>query len=206
MRLRSCFTVDKTKGLKSIPNTVRSLGLNQTTPATGPAGSASHIIFNEDNTQLIASVKGVPPAQGFFAVWDVAADGSLSQDFKSIAPPTGGALPFSMTLIPGKNALLATDPAVGFTIIDLAGNRSSAVKIDGQSATCWSSLSKKTGNFYLTDIGTSIVTEVSVDDNLEGKIVKQYNQTAGSATIDNDIASVGGNEWVLSGVNEEACV
>ena len=136
----------------------------------------------------------MPPAQGFFAVWDVSDDGSLSKDFKSIAPPKEGGLSFSMTLIPGKNALLATDPAVGFTIIDLAGNKSSAVKIDGQSATCWSSFSKKTGNFYLTDIGTSIVTEVNVDDNLQGKIIKQYKQTASSATIDNDIASINGNE------------
>ena len=77
-----------------------------------------------------------------------------------------------MTIIPGKNAILATDPALGFDIIDLAGNASSAVKIDGQSATCWSSRSAKTGNFYLTDIGTSIVTEVHVDQNLNATIVQ----------------------------------
>jgi hypothetical protein len=167
-----------------IANTVRSLGLNQTTPATGPAGSASHIIFSEDNSQLIASVKGVPPQPGFLAVWDVAADGSLSADFTSVAPQSGGLLPFSMTVIPGMNAILATDAGLGFDVFDFnavapaqgnataSGDRSSANAIAGQAATCWSSFSPKTGNFFLTDIGTSTITEVNVDANLKGTIVK----------------------------------
>ncbi|KAH9850346.1 hypothetical protein C2E23DRAFT_836177 [Lenzites betulinus] len=162
----------------------------------GPAGTASHIIFSEDGKQLIASVKGVPPTPGFLAVWDVAADGSLSPDFKKVAPAKDGILPFSMTVIPGKNAILATDAGLGFDVFDFAGNRSSAVKIDGQVATCWSSFSKKTGNFYLTDIGTATVTEVHVDKNLKGSIVQQYPQTPGSATIDNDIATVNGRDFL----------
>ncbi|KAI0828841.1 hypothetical protein BC628DRAFT_1487638 [Trametes gibbosa] len=187
----NCYSVDKKTGLTALPNTLRSLGLNQTTPATGPAGSASHVVFSEDGKQLLASVKGVPPTPGMIAVWDVAEDGSLSADFKAVAPPEGGLLPFSMTVIPGKNAVLSTDPGVGFDVFDFgSGNSSSAVKIDGQSATCWSSFSKKTGNFYLTDIGTAIVTEVKVDDNLKASIVKQYPQTKGAATIDNEIATV----------------
>ena len=125
---------------------------------------------------MIASIKGTPPNPGFFAVWDVAADGSLSQNFRSIPPNQGGLLPFSMTIIPGQNALLATDAGVGFDIVDLAdlssANRSSVVPIQGQGATCWSSFSPKTGNFYLTDIATSLVTEVNVDNNLRGTVVK----------------------------------
>ncbi|KAF5313069.1 hypothetical protein D9619_003029 [Psilocybe cf. subviscida] len=206
----SCFKVDKTAGLVPIANTVRSLNLNQTTPATGPAGTASHVVFSEDNSQLIASVKGVPPTPGFLAVWDVAADGSLSQDFQSIAPASGGLLPFSMTIIDGQNAILATDAGLGFDIFDLAaasnatiarrasttGDRSSANAISGQSATCWSSFSPKTGNFFLTDIGTATITEVNVDANLKGTIVKQYPQAAGSGTIDNDVATVGKNDFL----------
>jgi hypothetical protein len=194
-----CFSVDAKNGLKGISNTVRSLNVNQTTPATGPAGSLSHLLFSEDGKQLIASVKGVPPTPGFVAVWDVAADGTLSKDFASVPPPKGGALPFGMSLIPGKNAVLATDPAIGFEVIDLASNgtaggASSAVNVTGQTAVCWASHSTKTGNFYLTDIGTSLVTEVNVDADLKPKIVKQYQQTKGSATIDTDIASVQGKE------------
>ncbi|KAF5367574.1 hypothetical protein D9758_003704 [Tetrapyrgos nigripes] len=204
----NCFKVDKTKGLVPIAGTNRDLGLNQTTPANGPPGTASHIIFSEDGSQLIASIKGVPPTPGFLAIWDVAQDGSLSQDFNSLAPADGGLLPFSMTLIKGKSAILATDAGLGFDIFDLsaggaqgnasqvAAGKSSANAIDGQVATCWSSFSPKTGNFYLTDVGTSLVTEIHVDDNLKGTLVKQYPQGNGTATIDNDIATVGDNDFM----------
>lgn len=171
--LSSCYTVDKKTGLKAIPNTPRSLNLNQTTSATGPAGSASHLVFSEDGKQLMASVKGVPPSPGMIAIWDVAEDDSLSADVQAVAPPAGGLLPLSMTVIPGKNAVRATDLGVGFDVFDLGGgNASAAVAIHAQSATCWSSLSTQTGNFYLTDIGTAIVTEVHVDDDLQASIVK----------------------------------
>jgi hypothetical protein len=201
----ACFSVDKTKGLVPIANTVRSLKLNQTTPATGPAGSVSHVIFSEDNSQLIASVKGVPPTPGIFAVWDVAADGSLSEDFKAVQPAKGGLLPFSMTVIPGKNAILATDAGLGVDIVDFSGGaaagvaagKSSGLAIDGQGATCWSSFSPKTGNFYVTDIETSQVTEINVDDNLKPTQVTQYAQGNGTATIDNDIATVGQNDFMF---------
>ncbi|KAJ7126985.1 hypothetical protein C8R44DRAFT_874080 [Mycena epipterygia] len=200
----ACYSVDKTKGLQPIANTVRSLNLNQTTPATGPAGSVSHVIFSEDNTQLIASVKGIPPTPGILAVWDIAADGSLSQDFKAVQPATGGLLPFSMTVIPGKNAILATDAGLGVDVFDFSGGaaagvaagKSSTLPIDGQGATCWSSFSPQTGNFYVTDIGTAIVTEVNVDDNLKPTIVTQYPQGNGTATIDNDIATVGSADFM----------
>jgi hypothetical protein len=170
-----CFSVNAQTGLSGIANTVRSVGINQTTPATGPAGSASHVIFNEDGSQLIASIKGTPTDPGFLAVWDVAANGSLSQQFRAIAPPKGGALPFGMNLIPGMNAVLATDPASGFDVISLAANgtaASSANTVAGEGAVCWTSYSKKTGNYYLTDVTTSLVTEVSVDKNLKAKVVK----------------------------------
>ena len=217
-----CYKVDQNNGLQAMNGTLRNLGLNQTTPATGPAGSASHVIFSEDGKQLIASVKGMPPQPGFLAVWDVNQDNTLSQDFTRVAPGKGGLLPFSMTVIPGKNAILATDAGVGFDIFDMSGgaknsSKSSVVPIQGQGATCWSSFSKKTGNFYLTDIKTSMVTEVNVDNSLKGTIVKvrshlrafiyrlklislfcqQYPQANNSATIDNDIVTMGANDFMV---------
>jgi len=195
-----CFDVDQQLGLVSNPNTLRSLSLNQSTPATGPPGSASDIIFSEDGTQLIASIKGIPPTPGFLAIWDIADDGSLSENFTSVAPPSGGLLPFSMTSIPGTSAVLVTDPGIGFDVFDLSqtdnSSSSSAVPINGQSATCWSSFSNKTGNFYLTDVGTSIVTEVNVGQNLTGTVVNQYPQQPGSGTIDSDIATIGDNDFL----------
>lgn len=172
---RSCFKINNSTGLTPLASTNRSLKLNQTTPATGPAGTVSHIVFSEDGKSLVASVKGdgTSANPGFLGVFAVANDGSLSQDFQAVAPAKGGLLPFSMTIIPGKNAILATDAGIGFDIFDMStGNKSSVVAIDGQSATCWSSFSPKTGNFYLTDIGTSKVTEINIDANLKGAIVK----------------------------------
>lgn len=88
----ACYMLNGKAGLKPIPNTVRSLGINQTTPATGPAGSVSDVLFSEDGKQLLASVKGIPPVPGFVASWAVASDGSLSKNFTKTAAATGGAL------------------------------------------------------------------------------------------------------------------
>ncbi|KZP30098.1 hypothetical protein FIBSPDRAFT_908125 [Athelia psychrophila] len=193
-----CYTADARAGLRPMPNTARALGLNQTTPATGPPGTASQILFVEDDTKLIVSVKGAPPTPGYYALWNVTA-GGLSQEYERRAPPPGGLLPFSMTPIPGADAFLATDPGIGFEIVSLSGgggNKSSAVAVPGQGAVCWSSYSPKTGNFYLVDIGTAMVTEVAVDKDLRGSIVKQYPQGAGAGTIDSDIASIGGADYM----------
>ena len=104
-----------------------------------------------------------------------------------------------MTFIPGTNALLATDPAAGFSIFDFSAGptviaNSTIHTIDGQGATCWSSFSPKTGSLYLTDIITSKVTEVNVGKALGAKVVNQYDLGAESGTIDNFVASIGKNE------------
>jgi len=162
----------------------------------------SHAIFSLDGKQLIAAVKGNPgpPAvNGFLATFDVAADGSLSQNFATASPGKGGLLPFGMTAIPGSQAILSTDAAAGFQVFDLskgANTTSTVTPIGGQVATCWSAHSDKTGNFYVTDIGTATVTEVNVDQNLKASIVSQTPQGNGTATIDDEVASVGNKDFL----------
>ncbi|KAI0369194.1 hypothetical protein BV20DRAFT_946629 [Pilatotrama ljubarskyi] len=194
----NCFNVDKKLGLVSIPNTLRSISLNKTTPPTGPAGTASEIIFNDDETKVIVSVKGSPPNTiGFLAIWDIQEDGSLSQDFVKLPTVPGAAVTFSMTPIPGRNALLSTDASIGFTVFDLDDpSKSTLTPIPGQQATCWSQFSQKTGTFFLTDVTTSILTEVAVDGNLKGSIVKQYPLGPGAGTIDDTIATINGNDFL----------
>ena len=153
----------------------------------------SQVLFNEDDSKLIAVAKGHPGAPGFLAVWDVNADGSLSENFTKLAPPAGAALLFGTSVIPGMNALLVTDPAVGAEIIDLSGlsgnttlsggSRSSLVNITGEGAVCWTAYSSKTGNFYATDIRTSLVTEINVDKNLKGTVVKVRRSYAGHLLV-----------------------
>lgn len=108
-----------------------------------------------------------------------------------------------MSLIPGQNAIIATDPAVGATSFKLgaanakanknAGNSTAttAIPITGQGAVCWSVRSRATGSFFVSDILTSTVTEISFDKSLNAKIVKQYPQTPMSGTIDVARGSMG---------------
>jgi hypothetical protein len=202
-----CFdTTDRALGLKPLANTQRSLGLNQSTPATGPAGSASHLIFSADGSTLIAAVKGNPAvnATGFLAAWDVAADGSLSEKFTSIAPPSGGNLPFALANVPGANALLVADAAVGVDVFDFsqgaqqvaASSATTTVPVDGQGAVCWIAHSAATGTFFVSDIKTALVTEIALDGALAGSVVKQYPTQTGAGTIDLEVAAIGGNECV----------
>lgn len=108
---------------------------------------------------LFVTVKGSPTNPGFIASWDVdRSTGALSKDPIRSTPPQGGALPFGMTLIPGKNAVVATDPGLGFDVFDFdsltsTGARSTGTAVNGEQAVCWVVHSKKTGNFYMT-VGT----------------------------------------------------
>ncbi|KAJ7916329.1 hypothetical protein B0H13DRAFT_2231703 [Mycena leptocephala] len=187
----SCYKFDLWEGgLIPLKNTIRSLGLNQTTPATGPPNTPSQIIFSQDEKQLIVSVKA-----GFLAVWDINADGSLSTNFRTVG---GGVLPFSLNHIPGKNALVASDPGVGYDIFDLDSNARTAgvsVPIPKQGANCWSVYSKQSGNFYIIDVGTSTLTEVHVTSSLNSTI--QYS-VAPAGPIDSDVATIGKNEGLTS--------
>ena len=168
--IHSCFTVDTRRGLVALPNTLRSLNFNQTTPANGPPGTFSQITFSEDNTKLIASYKGAN-APGFLLSWDVQADGSLSKDYTKIVVD-GAMLPFSLTPIPGENAFLLTDPGRGFEVVDLSGkNRGAATSVQGNGATCWGVRSAKTGNYYTVDVGANAIREVHIDGDLKASVV-----------------------------------
>nr|AGF90794.1 lactonase [Agaricus bisporus] len=199
----SCYSIDAKKGLYEIPNTVRPVGLNQTTPPTGTSGTLSNIIFSEDETKLYVAVKGTDPAinvdthPGFFAVWDIQHDGSLSEKYTRIPVPEGGKQPFAMTPIPNENAILGADGAAGFYVWDLEtidqgvpGPRSSVTPVEGQSSVCWSRYSSCTGNFYVVDGVISNITQVTLDDDLKPTSVMNFPQGIFDATLDFDIMPV----------------
>lgn len=85
----ACYVMSKT-GLQPMNNTVRSLGLNQTTPPAGPAGTVSDILFTEDGKTLLVSVKGAPPTPGFVAQFAVGKGGALSSNFDALSATAGG--------------------------------------------------------------------------------------------------------------------
>ena len=215
-RYTSCYKVDKEMGLMAMPNTLRYLALNQTYPPTGPPGTASQIAFNHDESKLVVSVKGSPPASvGFIATWDIATDKSLSVAPTMITPPTGAGLPFSLTPIPGQNAFFMADPAVGALVIDMADeSKSVAVPIAKQVANCWSTYSNKTGSYYLIDPGRNVVTEFSLSAGLNASVLnvrnhiplsrsetglilhllQSYQLGMTDGTIDGEVATINGKE------------
>ncbi|KIJ62818.1 hypothetical protein HYDPIDRAFT_29968 [Hydnomerulius pinastri MD-312] len=186
---QACFS-----GLIPIANSKRSLGLAQTTPPNGPPGTASTLVFTDDGKYLIAATKGMP---GFLAVWDVESDGSLSSSFTKVAVPSGGGLPFSLNQIPGTKAFVASDPASGYDVIDIADStKSASYAIEGQAASCWSARSQKTGNYYVVDAGTATLNEVHVDSNLKASLVKQYAYANGTTPLDADVASLNNTDYL----------
>jgi hypothetical protein len=83
-----------------------------------------------------------------------------------------------VNVIPGTNAIFATDAGLGFDIFNFGraekslSATSSEFPIPGQKATCWAGFSSKSGNFYLVDIADATITEVNIDKNLNGTIVR----------------------------------
>lgn len=202
-----CFSVNST-GLTPKTNTRRNININQTTPATGPAGTASHIIFSEDQKTVFAAVKGNPDANftGFLAAWDIQDDGSLSEDFTKVELPQGGALPFAISNIAGsKGALFVADAGVGADVFDLSkgvsaaaqSNATTTIPVEGQGAVCWTAFSSKVESFFVSDIKTSLVTEIAVDPStLNSTVIKQYETQDAAGTIDLEVATVNDKDFL----------
>ncbi|KAJ7082569.1 hypothetical protein C8R44DRAFT_652594 [Mycena epipterygia] len=189
----SCYSFNSRDGLSPLKNTIRSLKLNQTTPATGGAVTTpGQIIFSADEKQLIVSVKA-----SFLAIWDINPDGSLSSDFRSAS---GGTSPFGLVHVPGRNAIFAADPARGYDIFNLDGklqNATASIPVANQRAICWSAHSNESGNFYTIDVARSTITEVHVTSSLNSTIVKQYNLGT-DGPLDTDVATVGKKDFIYS--------
>ncbi|KAF8638255.1 hypothetical protein AX17_002277 [Amanita inopinata Kibby_2008] len=189
----ACFKIDSVRGLIPISRSVRPLKMPQTTPAYGVPGSASQIVFTEDEKRLVALVKGSNTLDGFTAVFDINADDSLSAEPR-IMNIGKNVYPFSLTTIPGTNSFISGDPAAGYDIINLDALDNKSVKpltpfvVPGQKGVCWSVQSPKTGNYYLTDTETGKIIEVSVGRDLKPTTVAQHYTDAYDVLLDADVA------------------
>jgi hypothetical protein len=165
----ACFCVSKS-GLTPLSNTVRPLGLNQTNPPTGPLNTVSDILFDQDQSHLLVSVKGNPNGTpGFIANFGIVGYSPFTLSSQAVkSTPNKGVLPFSMTLVRHSNdVVFNTDAAFGVSVSKFGSNgaitSSSSVAIANQTATCWSSTSPRTGSYYVSDVGNQHLTELSVD-------------------------------------------
>ncbi|EXJ86611.1 hypothetical protein A1O3_03564 [Capronia epimyces CBS 606.96] len=186
----SCSTFSP-RGLGQM-DALRSFGLNQTTPPVGPLNTVSQLFFSEDESRLFATIKGDPAVNntGFFSVFSVqqaqpqqphAGNGKgkrkakapcaaslATQDIRS--SPSGTAVLFGSQNIPGtSSSVFVTDASFGAAVlaVDPATNLASLVgkqAIDGQKATCWSTISPATGSAFVTDVLVDRVVEMSLTD------------------------------------------
>ncbi|THU86833.1 hypothetical protein K435DRAFT_921891 [Dendrothele bispora CBS 962.96] len=203
----SCYTSDPTLGLTPIPNTIRSLNLNQTSPPSAlpsgnnsATGTASQVVFTDDGQRLLASVKGDP---GFLASWDVLEDGSLSAEFIPNKPDQGGLLSGLSNIGASKDvpALVVTDAALGVNVFKFDNQQvksqasNTPLPIDGQEGISWAEFSPVTGNFYVTDKGTATLTEINVAADLTASVVGQTKLDDNSKVIDLEIATIGDKDF-----------
>lgn len=196
----NCYKPDPQHGLVEIPETNRLLHRNLTTPPGGFADTPSQVIFSRDGSTLYAAVRGPTAEAGFIAGWDVDLfTGALSQDAVKSSTPSAGE-PFGLTLIDGTDSLLVTDTHVGFDIFNyetpLSVAKTTGFVVPGQHAICWVRHSKQTGNYYLADIATGIITEVHIDNELQGSIVRQYPQGVNASIAEEQIGTVLGKDYL----------
>ncbi|KZV70581.1 hypothetical protein PENSPDRAFT_734595 [Peniophora sp. CONT] len=201
----ACFTVAQ-DGLHAQSDSVRHLGLNQTTPATGPFGTASQIAFTKDEKNLIAAVKGTMTAPGFLAVWPLDKHGRPASNFVRVSTPSNAGRPFSLTPVNGADAFLSADFAVGFDIFDFSRGvdgvskspRTVGVPIAGQMAACWSAYSSALDSYYVVDVGTAAITEVKVDKSLKASVVSNFTVPPKSGPVDTLAVNVGQHSYLYT--------
>lgn len=105
-----------------------------------------------------------------------------------------------MVLIPGHDAFITADPAVGLTTFTFGSGKdhsttTKAIPVPKQGATCWIERSSKTGSYYSVDPMAAKITEIHLNEaSLQGTILKQYQLTNNSGPIDAAIGTIKENE------------
>ncbi|KAK7458630.1 hypothetical protein Landi51_01453 [Colletotrichum acutatum] len=158
-----------TYGLESM-DTLRPVGLSQTTPPVGPTNTISQVFFSNDQGYLFTTVKGDPSQNktGFLGAYKVNSEGLVEQSGPQ-SSPNGTAVLFGSSTIPKSNNLFVTDASFGGAVLSFDSKTSTAsVKgmgvISGQKATCWVAVSSATGSAFVTDVGTNRLVEMSLND------------------------------------------
>ncbi|KAJ4302716.1 hypothetical protein N0V90_001606 [Kalmusia sp. IMI 367209] len=199
----SCATFSP-KGLGQMDD-LRPFNIGQSTPPVGPTNTVSHTFFSNDEMSLFTTVKGDPTVNntGFLSTFKINQDrcgaSSLStQDVRS--SPNGTAVLFGSAPIPGNgNSLFVTDASFGAAIlnVDQTGKATAAnlQPIEGQAATCWSTISGATQSAFVTDVAKNRVFEMSLKD---ASIIKELDLSANGDPGLIDLRSAGNFVYALS--------
>lgn len=186
---------------------LRSFDLGQSTPPVGPTNTVSQVLFSEDESRLLTIVKGNPTVNntGFVATFPVNPASQCSLASLSTAgtrsSPSGTAVLFGTQKIPNTENFFVTDASFGATILSFdseTNQLSLAAKqvIDGQKATCWTTISSASESAFVTDVQVNHIVEMSLTD---GKIIQDYNTSAVNAGLGFiDLAAAGNFVYALS--------
>ncbi|KAL1592620.1 hypothetical protein SLS60_011036 [Paraconiothyrium brasiliense] len=171
----SCGMFDAVNGIGKM-TAVGTFDLNQSDPPVGPTNTVSHTFFSADESMLFTTVKGDPAVNntGFLSVVPVQmgknGDCSAMVGMETRSSPNGTAVLFGSTPIPGANPpkIFATDASFGGAILSVDGSFQATTlasqAIEGQKATCWSTISSVTNSAFVTDVGVNHIVEMSLND------------------------------------------
>lgn len=207
----ACFSVDPREGLvssgslRALPSSV----IDESTPPSGPPGSAAQVLFNPSSTALFATIKGnagsVPPKLGSFAAWPVEQDGNISHESPVMTQISDIFMNFGFTFITDERIFLS-DPSFGASILKVQENlkivEGTHVVIPGQVAVCWTQYWQSTDTLYAIDAGTHDVYTLSATTGaLESPILVSASTTSANITGLFDSAIKNGLMYSLTDVN-----
>lgn len=170
----ACFAMDAKRGLKPLMQQQIDFPIKQSTPPVGPTNTVSQVLFNEDETMAMTTVKGDPTKKnpGFLSMLPIKDGCPADKDVRS--SPAGTAVLFGTANIPGTSNILATDASFGAAVISTQGVPKVLAKgtVEGQKATCWATISPQTKTAFVTDVGVNRMVEM---DPATGKILQTTN-------------------------------
>ncbi|KAJ8103364.1 hypothetical protein POJ06DRAFT_247392 [Lipomyces tetrasporus] len=184
----SCATFSPDTGLSEM-DFLRPFDLGQSTPPVGPTNTVAETFFSEDESLLLTTVKGDPPANktGFVSVFPVnprcgCSPSSLS-GIETRSSPPGTAVLFGAEPIPGGSSLFVVDASFGAVILSLDEKTKKASLLSkqviaDQQATCWVTISRATESAFVTDPVVNQIVEMSLTD---AKIISTVNTTMANA-------------------------
>ncbi|CAF1469904.1 unnamed protein product [Adineta ricciae] len=203
-----CYTYNSS-GLFIVTSFDRNLTsiLSQSVPPSGPRQTFSEILFSADNMALIISIKGfnaTSPGSLLFYTFNSDKTVLAANPIQTI--PTGGILPFSMTLV-GMNGLLITDPGAAgvltMTYSSTSGTISNimltSVNTTLASALCWSTYSPNVGNYYVIGAGTATIVELALNLTSTSnpvQIIQYYQLPSNTGALEATVVSLAGTDYL----------
>ena len=190
---------------------LRAFDLGQSTPPVGPTNTVSQTFFSEDGSMLFTTVKGDPAVNktGFLSIFPVESTGERHgrRDAQAqvsmqgvTSSPAGTAVLFGSAIIPSTNNIFATDASFGAAVLSVDASTGSASVvgkgvIEGQKATCWTTISPATNTAFVSDVASPRIIEMSLTD---ASIINEIDLSANGDRGYIDLAAAGGFVYALS--------